>query len=298
MRASALIGLVAVAIAGCGEPPGMPAGSAPGASADPGRADADFVGATAAEHSADAPEPTPLTARAVEVPLLEQELLAYGESEGANLTGFLAMPRDAIEPLPGLIVIHEWWGLNDNIRAMTRLLAAEGYVALAVDLYGDAVADDPARAQELMARVTASPELVRSNLGQAYEYLDEYALSPRIGVIGWCLGGGWALQTALMLPDELDATVMYYGRIETDEERMRSLSTPLLGLFGALDESIPARDVREWRSRLRDMGKNVDIYVYPDARHAFANPSGGAYDAETAEDAWDRTLEFLDRYLK
>ncbi len=305
MKTLVILGLALVA-AGCGGPgsgsggadaSGQPPASQDGAAegAEAGQSDEAFVEATAAEHEGDSPEPSPLVSEPG-VPLLEQEL-AYGETEGANLTGFLAMPREAIEPLPGLIVIHEWWGLNDNIRAMTRRLAAEGYIALAVDLYGGAVTDDPARAQELMSGVTAAPDAVRGNLRQAYEYLSEYALSPRIGVIGWCLGGGWALQSALMLPEEIDAAVMYYGRLERSEERLRRLSAPLLGSFGELDESIPAADVRRFRTELREMGKDADIYIYPDVGHAFANPSGGNYDAQAAEHAWDRTLEFLERHL-
>ncbi len=300
MRALVIVCL-AIAVAGCGEsgaPDSGPAASdAPGQAAS--RADADRMEhgeATAAEHAGDSPERSPLV-EPVDVPLLEQEL-AYGETEGANLTGFLAMPRDAIDPPPGVLVIHEWWGLNDNIKAMTRRLAAEGYIALAVDLYGDAVADDPERAEELMTDAVSAPETVRSNLRQAHEYLSEHALSPRTGVIGWCLGGGWSLQAALMLPAELDAMVMYYGQLETSEQRLRELSTPMLGLFGELDESIPAPDVRRFRSRLREMGKDADIHIYPGVGHAFANPSGGNYDARAAEDAWNRTLEFLDRHLK
>lgn len=288
------VACLAIAAAACGGS-SAPEAPAPDRAAG-GATDAGFVDATAAEHAGDTPAPSPLVAP-VDVPLLEQEI-AYGEADGANLTGFLAMPRDAIEPLPGLLVIHEWWGLNDNIRAMTRRLAAEGYVALAVDLYGDAVTDEPARAEALMRGVTTAPDAARDNLRQAYAYLAQYALSPRIGVIGWCLGGGWSLQTALMLPEELDAMVMYYGRLETDEDELARLSMPLLGLFGELDESIPARDVRAWRARLAEMGKQIDIYIYPGVDHAFANPSGGNYDAEAAADAWGRTLAFLERHLQ
>src|SRR5690606_37348723 len=120
------------------------------------------------------------------------------EGARSNLVGFLAMPADAAEPLPGVIVIHEWWGLNDNIKAMTRRLAGEGYVALAVDLYGGATAATPEQAQSLMAAMLADPDAARHNLQQAYDYLDKYAFAPRIASIGWCLGGGWSLQTALL----------------------------------------------------------------------------------------------------
>src|SRR5688572_14961043 len=134
-RSWILVGF-AIAAAGCGTP------DAPSPEA--------AVAATAAEHQHDAPTPTPAATAEPRVPVLEQEL-AYGEGARSNLVGYLAMPQDAAEPLPGVIVIHEWWGLNENIKAMTRRLAGEGYVALAVDLYGGATAATPDAAQALMA---------------------------------------------------------------------------------------------------------------------------------------------------
>ena len=170
-----------------------------GASEEPPTSDAAAVAATAAEHQHDTPAPTPAAEAAPAVPVLEQEL-AYGEGARSNLVGYLAMPQDAAEPLPGIIVIHEWWGLNDNIKAMTRRLAGEGYVALAVDLYGGKTAGTPEAAQALMSDLFAEPEAAQNNLRQAYDYLEKYAFAPRIASIGWCLGGGWSLQTALLYP--------------------------------------------------------------------------------------------------
>ncbi|HLF09750.1 MAG TPA: dienelactone hydrolase family protein [Gammaproteobacteria bacterium] len=258
---------------------------------------ASLVEATAAEHSHDSPTPSPLVEPPPAVPVLEQEL-AYGEAGSRNLVGFLAMPGDAAEPLPGVLVIHEWWGLNDNIKAVTRRLAGEGYVALAVDLYGGAVADAPEQAQELMAELLAEPDAARANLRQAYEYLEKYAFSPTIGSIGWCLGGGWSLQTALMLPDQLDAMVMYYGQVVTDPAQLEPLKMPLLGLFGELDQSIPVREVQTFRTVLNELGKNATILIVLDADHAFANPSGGNYNAQKAAEAWETTLAFLNKHLK
>ena len=157
----------------------------------------DPVAATAAEHAHDAPAPTPVAAAEPAIPVLEQTL-AYGEGAKSNLVGYLAMPGDAAEPLPGIIVIHEWWGLNDNIKAVTRRLAGEGYVVLAVDLYAGKTATTPEAAQALMAALLEEPEAAAHNLTQAYDYLEKYALAPRIASIGWCLGGGYSLQTALL----------------------------------------------------------------------------------------------------
>jgi carboxymethylenebutenolidase len=258
---------------------------------------ANAVAATAAEHAHDAPAPSPVAEQPPKVPLLEQDL-AYGEAQRRNLVGFLAMPRDAAEPLPGIIVIHEWWGLNDNIKAATRRLAAEGYVALAVDLYAGKIAATPEEAQALMAALVAEPDAVRANLRQAYEYLEKYAFAPRIASIGWCLGGGWSLQTALLFPRELDAMVMYYGQLVDVDSELVTLEVPLLGFFGGLDKSIPSQSVRDFRNRLRALGKEAQMVIYPEADHAFANPSGGNYNEKAATESWSETVKFLDGRLK
>ena len=253
------------------------------------------VAATAAERQREVPAQTPEAAPAVAV--LEQEL-AYGEAQKINLVGYLAMPQDAAEPLPGIIVIHEWWGLNDDIKAMTRRLAGEGYVALAVDLYGGAVAQTPDAAQALMMAAFAEPEAARNNLRQAYDYLEKYALAPRIASVGWGLGGGWSLQTALLYPDTLDAMVMYYGQLLHDRERLASLNMPILGFFGGEDASIPIRDVQAFRATLMELGKNSEVLIVPRVNNAFANPSSENYNEQAANEAWETTLKFLERQLK
>lgn len=284
LRAGAVL-LASSALSGCGAPEEPPAPPA------------DPVAATAAEHVHDAPAPTPAALAEPAAAVLEQEL-AYGESAKNNLVGFLAMPEDAAEPLPGIIVIHEWWGLNDNIKAMTRRLAGEGYVALAVDLYGGVTAETPEAAQGLMSALVENPDAARNNLRQAYDYLEKYALAPRIASIGWCLGGGWSLQTALLYPDSLDAMVMYYGQIEKDRKRLATLEVPVLGFFGGEDASIPVRDVQEFRATLAELGKTAEVLIVPRVGHAFANPSGGNYNEQAANEAWAATLAFLERHLK
>jgi carboxymethylenebutenolidase len=249
-----------------------------------------------------APKPAPATAPAPAaavpaVPLLEQEV-AYGEGQKSNLVGFLAMPQDAAEPLPGIIVIHEWWGLNDQVKAMARRLAGEGYVALAVDLFGGATATTPDKAQALMTALLADPESGRKNLRQAYDYLDKYALAPRIGSIGWDLGGSWSLQTGLLYPDQLDALVMYYPQVINDRDQLGKLKVPILGFFGSEDKSIPVRDVQNLRTTLHELGKNAELLIMIGADHGFANPSGSNYNEQSAAEAWAKTLEFLKHNLK
>jgi carboxymethylenebutenolidase len=255
--------------------------------------------------AAKAPQPAPAAtgpaaapaAGALAVPLLEQEV-AYGEGQKTNLVGFLAMPQDAAEPLPGIIVIHEWWGLNDQVKTMARRLAAEGYVALAVDLYGGATATTPDKAQALMTALLADPESGRKNLRQAYDYLEKYALAPRIGSIGWDLGGSWAMQTALLYPDQLDALVMYYGQVAIDRDQLGKLRLPILGFFGSEDKSIPVHDVQNLRTTLNELGKNAEVLIMIGADHGFANATGGNYNERSAAEAWAKTLDFLKHNLK
>lgn len=251
-----------------------------------------IVAATAEAHKDDAPVPGEIATKA---PAREVtgERVAYGELDGANLYGYLAMPADATGPFPGLIVIHEWWGMNDNIRSTAERLAGEGYAALAVDLYRGETATEVRDAIKLTTNLSQNIEPAEANLKTAYEYLDTAVGSPRIGVIGWCLGGRWALKTALLMPEQIDAMVMYYGQVVTDEAQLATLQMPILGNFASEDQMIKVASVNEFRDTLERLGKSADIKIYEGANHAFSNPSGTAYNAEAADDAWLRTVAFL-----
>jgi carboxymethylenebutenolidase len=253
------------------------------------------------EHQGDRPVPAAATAEArqpAEPPAAElvTQRVVYATLDGREVTGYLARPADHPTGLPGLIVIHEWWGLNDHVETMARMLARPGYAALAVDLYGGATAEDSAGARALMEAV--QPAAAEANLRQAHDYLAGQLEAPRVGSIGWCFGGAWSLRTALLLPDRLDAAVIYYGRLETDRDRLATLTMPILGLFGGADQGIPVEGVREFEATLKALGKNAEIHVYDGAGHAFANPSGTRYQPEAAKDAWERTLAFLAANLK
>jgi len=180
---------------------------------------------------------------------------------------------------------------------MADRLAGEGYIVLAVDLFGGASATTPEQARQQMLRVVENPRAANENIRQAYEFVDSTAGAPRIGSLGWCFGGGWSLNTAILLPDEIDATVIYYGQVTDDEERLRPISSPILGLFGAQDQGITVEAVQNFEAALERLRKNYDIHIYPGADHAFANPTGTAYNAAVAEDAWQKTLEFLNLHL-
>jgi carboxymethylenebutenolidase len=226
------------------------------------------------------------------------EEVVYGKVGGQPVHGYLTHPQGAKPGLPGIIVIHEWWGLNDNIRRMADRLAGEGYTALAVDLYGGQSADTPEKAQALMGAVLKNPAPAEENLEQAYSFLETQQKAPRIGVIGWCFGGGWSLQTALLFPEKVDATVIYYGHLVDDKAKLAALKMPILGFFGGKDQSIPVATVQAFEKTLKDLGKSVEIHIYDDASHAFANPSGGSYNPKAAEDSWKRTTAFFKTHLK
>lgn len=225
------------------------------------------------------------------------EKLPYAEVGEELVYGHFVFPADMVDPLPGVIVIHEWWGLNDQVRATADRIAAEGYVVLAVDLFGGHSTESPAEARDLMVNVVENPELANENISQAYQFLIDSGQAPRIGVIGWDFGGGWALNTAMLFPDELDAVVIYYGQVTDNQARLEAVNAPILGLFGDKDRGIPVAIVRNFEQALDNLDKNYEIEIYPGAGHAFANPTGPNYNAAAAEQAWARTLEFLDRHL-
>ncbi len=250
----------------------------------------------AQEHQHDNPAATAAATQEPAQPVTAEEV-TYGEIGGKPVRGYLARPQSAGGALPGLIVIHEWWGLNDNIRAMTRRLAGEGYQALAVDLYDGATADTPDAAMKLMNAVLQNRAAGEENLRRAVAHLERRG-SSKLGVIGWCFGGGWSLATALLLPDKIGAAVIYYGHLETDPAKLAALKSPILGFFGAEDKSIPVATVQQFESALKKLGKPAEVKIYDGAGHAFANPSGGSYRPEAAKDSWQRTTAFFARHLK
>ena len=254
----------------------------------------EYVSRMEKEHATDEPVANPASLTGPEVEVVVQEG-AYAEVDGKSIVGYMAHPEGEV-PTAGLIVIHEWWGLNDNVKAMARRLAGAGYLALAVDLYEGEVAEDREAASRLARGSGERTEQILDNLGQAIEHLEQ-AGAERIGVIGWCFGGGWSLRTALAFPDAVDATVIYYGRLTTDADELRALSSPVLGIFGALDKGIPVDTVRAFEAALDELDKEASIHVFENADHAFANPSGTRYNAAAAEGAWVKTLAFFAQHL-
>jgi carboxymethylenebutenolidase len=200
---------------------------------------------------------------------------------------------DGKSPRPGLIVIHEWWGLNDWVKEQASKLADQGYVALAIDLYRGKVATTPEEAHEIMRGVPE--DRASRDLDAAFRYLQSQSnvKKNRIGAIGWCMGGGYSLDVALLEP-QLAADVINYGHLATDDATLKKIKAPILGLFGAQDRGIPPEAVKRFEQQLRQLGKKVEITIYPDAGHAFENPNNKeGYRPNDAIDAWNKTVAFL-----
>jgi len=210
-----------------------------------------------------------------------------------NSNGYLAKP--AIDgKYPGVIMIHEWWGLNDNIKQMAEKLASHGYVAFAVDLYDGQVGTTADEARQL--RTSFEQSQWTENMNTAVSYLKENHSPSSLGSIGWCFGGAQSLNLALNNED-IDATVIYYGQLVTDTEELSKINWPVLGIFAELDNGIPPETVNQFEYALNEVGVENDITIYPGVNHAFANPSGDRYAPEESKDAWQKTLKFFEDNL-
>jgi carboxymethylenebutenolidase len=219
------------------------------------------------------------------------------KSGDETVKGILYTP-DGKGPFPGIVVIHEFWGLNDWVKEQAAKLAGEGYAALAIDLYRGKVATTPDEAHEIMRGVPE--DRAKRDLEAAFQFLaaQPNVKKDRIGAIGWCMGGGYALDLALEEP-KLAADVINYGHLATDPAAISKINAPILGLFGALDRGVTPNDVKAFGAALDKAGKKIEVTIYPDAGHAFENPNNkDGYRAADAADAWNKTVNFLASTLK
>lgn len=224
---------------------------------------------------------------------LDAATMVTFQSAAGKGEGFLATPSKDTGRHPAIIVIQEWWGVDDWIREQTNRFADQGYVALAVDLYRGKVAKSPDEAHELMRGLPEDRAMADLEAGFAFLAARKDVDKKRIGVIGWCMGGGYALMLAAQEP-RLAAGVVNYGHLMTDRKTISRIKVPLLGNFGADDRGIPAADVGEFESALKKAGKSADFKIYPGAGHAFMNPNNkGGYVADAAAEAWKRIDSFF-----
>lgn len=225
------------------------------------------------------------------------ENMPYAEVGDELVYGYFVAPADMFEPLPAVIMIHEWWGLNDNVRAQADRLAAAGYIVFAVDLFGGKTATTPSAARDLMLSVVEDPESANENLVSAFRFVSETAGAPAVAVLGWRFGGIWALNAAMLLPDDLAGVIIYYGQVTADEEKLAPVNAPILGLFAADDISVKKASVEAFRDTLQRLRKDYEIQIYDGVRQGFVSEDATNYDRAAAADAWQRSLDFLRRHL-
>jgi carboxymethylenebutenolidase len=219
------------------------------------------------------------------------------KSGAETIKGYLALP-DSPGHHPAVIVVHEWWGLNDWVKEQTRKLADAGYVSIAVDLYRGDVATTLEQAHEISRGVPDDRALRDLEAGFAFLAARPDVDRTKIGTVGWCMGGGYALELAVNEP-KLAACVVNYGAMPTDRGSIARIHAPVLGNFGAEDRGISTADVHSFAAAMKSNGKSVDLKVYDGAGHAFANESiKESYRPAAAADAWNRTLAFLGKTLK
>lgn len=238
------------------------------------------------------------TVAALAVPAFAAEETVTFPSGAEKATGLLVTPAGK-GPSPAVIVIQEWWGLDDWVKGQARALAAEGYAALAVDLYRGKVTSNPDEAHQLMNGLP--PDRAMRDLKAALAYLKGRAdvKKDRIGVIGWCMGGRYSLALATEEAG-LAAVVAYYGAPPTDPAAIARIKAPVLGNYGAKDEGPSPEQVGAFAAAMKSAGKPVDVKIYEGAPHAFANPNNPwkGYREASAKDAWARTTAFFAKHLK
>lgn len=220
--------------------------------------------------------------------------------KAGELRAYVAHPQDEEAPFPGVIVIQEWWGLNDHVRDIARRFAAQGYFAVAPDLYsrlGHKVAQDPSTAAQLM-QALKKPEGVEDLLSTlAWLRARPEVDAGRIATVGFCMGGSYALLLACSTK-ELKAAAPFYGEVPADD-KLRELSCPVFYVYGDRDGWITRRDVDRLSAALKKFGKPGEVRIYPGAQHGFFNDTRKeAYDAAAAKDAFARVLKFFATNLR
>ena len=214
-------------------------------------------------------------------------------------SGYLVYPSSATtgKKLPAVIMVHEWWGINDNIRSMANTLARQGFVVLGADLFRGQSANDQNQAMQLVKTASSNPQQSISNLQAAVNYISSlpFVDSSKVSSIGWCFGGGQSLQLALHSQQHpLVATILYYGTpLVTDKQELSKIKWPVLGIFGDKDQAIPLSNIQQFKTALDSISIPNEIHIYKGLGHAFANPSGANYAPNETVDAWQKTLAFL-----
>jgi carboxymethylenebutenolidase len=226
-----------------------------------------------------------------------EEAVQY--KSGAETASAILVTPDGKGPFPGVIVIQEWWGLNDWVKDQARALAKEGYVALAVDLYRGKVATKQEEAHQFMMGLPEERAVSDLVGGFAFLAARPDVRKDRIGAVGWCMGGKYSLKLAVN-EARLAAAVAYYGAPPTKDEDIARIKAPVLGNYGADDQGPAPDQVKAFEAAMKKAGKSIDVKIYDGAGHAFANVNNpwGGYREAAAKDAWARTIAFFTANLK
>ncbi len=232
----------------------------------------------------------PLIARAVAQSL---ETVTITTPSGRKVTGSVAWPE--AQSAPAVLLFPEWWGLNDQIKAVAAEFAKMGYVAVGVDLYDGKVASAP---QEALALMRAAMSKMDQGIETSAAWVDwarnSKRVNDKVGTVGWCFGGGWSLNASIARP--VDATVIYYGNVTRTVDQLKKLKGPVMGHFGTKDKNINEKMVNGFVQNMAAAGKPLQVYWY-DADHAFANPTGNRYNEPAAKESWARTTAFFKKNL-
>ena len=215
-------------------------------------------------------------------------------SNGATTAGYLATPAGG--PGPGVLVIQEWWGLVDHIKSVCDRFAAEGFTALAPDMYHGKTASEPDEAGKLFMALNIGQ--AEKDLRGAAQYLVQHSSTAKIGAVGFCMGGQLALFAATLNPS-IGACVNFYGVHPNVKPDYAKLNGPVLGLFAGKDQFVTPQVARDVDAAIKKAGKQSEIHIYPNADHAFFNDERpDVYDKAAAQDAWRRTLDLFRPHLK
>ena len=217
-------------------------------------------------------------------------------SNGGTTDGYLSIPESGNGP--GVIVIQEWWGLVDHIKEVCDRFAAEGFVALAPDLYHGKTTKSPDEAGKLMMALRIDEAEKDLSGAMAYLATHDSSTSEKVGVVGFCMGGALSLYTATKNP-HVGACVVFYGGHPNVKPDLPNLHSPVLAFYAGRDGFVTPESGRQLESKLKELGKSIEVIVYPDTDHAFFNDTRKeVYNAEAAHDTWRRTLDFLRKHLQ
>lgn len=217
-------------------------------------------------------------------------------SNGGTAPGYIAMPEGR-GPFPGVIVIQEWWGLEEHIKDVARRVAAEGFVALAPDLYHGQVATEPDEARKLVMAMQMDQAMKDIQGGINYIKSLSTVWPKKVGVVGFCLGGSLTLRAALASSDVGAAAPFYAGGVEQITAEVDKIKAPVFAAFGADDGSIPLDKVEAFAQELKEKGKDAEVKVYEGAPHSFFNDTRDSYREAAAQDAWAKTIALFRRSL-